>query len=202
MIFYHLTSEINAKKILNEGFKLKERNYIKAYGNGIYLTVEDRIPVWYGVLKKDIFPNEEMEIIKCEIDNNLKIMEFGTSGDLTLSSIAYKEVNEWYFKNKHEVDSRIEKNESLKILNDAYNDGNKERYKEQNIYGFKIELFCKEHLIDGAISFKFPPNDLGNKKYEDVVVYDPSKIRIIGLTTWKTLKCIINKPKLIVPLTL
>jgi hypothetical protein len=74
MRLYHMTSEKKANSILNEGFKLKESQYIQANGNGIYLTLKDHIPFWLGVLRSDIYKAEKICVIECEIDNNLQMM--------------------------------------------------------------------------------------------------------------------------------
>lgn len=180
MRLYHMTNEKKANSILNEGFKLKESQYIQANGNGIYLTHKDHVPFWLGVFRSDIYIDEKICVIECEIDNNLQMLELNTNVTTNEYSMGYKNVREWYFENKERIDLLISKNKRLLFLDMTYNEKNK-HYTDQNKFGYIIELYCKQHSIDGVVcnNYRLENNEV-LREYNDVTIYDPCKIKILG----------------------
>jgi hypothetical protein len=88
MRLYHITSEMKANSILNEGFKLKESQYIQANGNGIYLTDKDSISFWFGVLSSDVYKDRKTCVLECEIDNSLEMLELDVNANIKVSHLA------------------------------------------------------------------------------------------------------------------
>lgn len=180
MRLYHITSEMKANSILNEGFKLKESQYIQANGNGIYLTDKDFVSFWFGVLSSDVYKDEKTCVLECEIDNSFEMLELDTYITADEFSMGYKNVRDWYFSNKEEIDLLISKNKRLLSLAETYNEKNK-HYIEQNKFGFIIELYCKQHSIDGVVCNKYRlENNKIIRDYNDVTIYDPCRIQVLG----------------------